>query len=201
MSAKKATALDEITLTSTTRRVGEAIRELRKSRNLTISQLAKALDRSAGHVSQIERGLSQPTLKDLYAVSTALNVTLSWFLHDQPDATDDEQDLIVRRNRRRSMDQNGLLSEVLTPQLNHRFEFMQTTFAPLVETELKSIQNPGTECGLILKGQLELWVNDRYFLLEEGDSYWFKRDQQYRSRNPSSDSPTIVVWVVSYSFS
>ncbi|MEL2319329.1 helix-turn-helix transcriptional regulator, partial [Klebsiella pneumoniae] len=49
--------------------VGEEIRRLRRSRGMAIRDLAEKIDRSVGLVSQIERGISRPSLKDLYAIS------------------------------------------------------------------------------------------------------------------------------------
>lgn len=86
-------------------KVGRTLRELRRSRRITIQQLADRLNRSTGYVSQLERGLSQPTLKDLYAACTVFGVPMSWFVDlekTQPEA-EREKDFIVRAGQRRFM--------------------------------------------------------------------------------------------------
>ncbi|WJF89633.1 XRE family transcriptional regulator [Paraburkholderia bonniea] len=179
------------------RGIGEDIRGLRKSRRMTINQLASALDRSVGYVSQIERGLSTPTLKDVYAISATLNVTVGWFLrNNEPGlAPADERGLVVRQSNRRRMSQDGILTEALSPQLGEKLEFMQSTFDPGVVTEEKSVQGTGLECGMVLSGQLELWIDDHYFVLNAGDSYSFRRSQRYHSRNPSQTERVVIIWV------
>src|SRR3546814_11026842 len=43
--------------------VGEEIRRLRRSRGMSITDLAKKIGRSVGFVSQIDRGMSKPSVK------------------------------------------------------------------------------------------------------------------------------------------
>ncbi|MGS0467590.1 helix-turn-helix domain-containing protein [Cobetia marina] len=40
------------------RRIGRQLRDLRKSRQMTLSQLAKRVGKSVGYLSQVERGVS-----------------------------------------------------------------------------------------------------------------------------------------------
>lgn len=180
--------------------VGKTMRELRRSRRITIQQLADGLNRSTGYISQLERGLSQPTLKDLYAACTIFGVPMSWFVdlaEKQPEA-DREKDLIVRGGHRRFMQHRGALTELLTPQLDSDVEFMLSTFEPGLETEPKNVPTAGAEYGYILKGKLELWVDEEKYELFEGDSYRFDRSLTYRSRNPSNTEPAIIIWVGVY---
>ncbi|TIN79664.1 MAG: helix-turn-helix transcriptional regulator, partial [Mesorhizobium sp.] len=59
------------------------IRALRKARGLTLAEIALKLDRSVGWVSQVERGLSIPSLGDLRAFAELFGVPLSlFFSHD-----------------------------------------------------------------------------------------------------------------------
>jgi len=73
-----------------------------------------------------------------------------------------------------------------------------STFEPGLETEPKNVPTSGAEYGYILKGRLELWVDEEKFELVEGDSYRFNRSSTYRSHNPSKTEPTIIIWVGVY---
>lgn len=180
--------------------VGRTLRELRRSRRFTIQQLADGLSRSTGYVSQLERGLSQPTLKDLYAACAIFGVPMSWFVdpEEKQVQVEREKDLIVRAGQRRFMLHRGARSELLTPKLNSGVEFMISTFEPGLESEPKNVPTAGAEYGYILKGRLELWVDEEKFDLLEGDSYRFDRTSIYRSRNPSPIDQTVVIWVGVY---
>ena len=48
--------------------LAQIIRDLRKRKKVTLQQLADRIERSIGFVSQIERGLSQPSVEDLHAI-------------------------------------------------------------------------------------------------------------------------------------
>lgn len=47
----------------------------------------------------------------------------------------------------------------------------------------------------MIKGTLELWAEDQYFRLQQGDSFSFKSSQKHRCRNPA-ERATQVVWVM-----
>jgi transcriptional regulator with XRE-family HTH domain len=177
--------------------IGKTLRDLRKARRITIRQLADGLNRSTGYISQLERGLSQATLKDLYAACTIFGVPMSWFVEldeKQPEAQR-EKDVIVRAGQRRYMLHQGAKTELLSPQIESEIEFLMSTFEPGLKTEPKTVPSVGAEYGYILKGKLELWVDEEKFDLAEGDSYRFNRTSTYRSRNPSATEETVIIWV------
>lgn len=82
--------------------LGQDIRALRHSRKMTLEELAKATGKSLGWVSQVERGLSIPTVDDLHRISRVLEVPMSMFL-GVADASEDERGLIVRASKRREI--------------------------------------------------------------------------------------------------
>src|ERR1700733_15023557 len=55
--------------------LGAFIRERRKQANLSLRQLAELTSLSNPYLSQIERGLHQPSVRVLRAISDALNVS------------------------------------------------------------------------------------------------------------------------------
>ena len=60
--------------------LGAFIRERRKSANLTLRQLAERTRLSNPYLSQIERGLHQPSVRVLRLLSDALNVSAETLL-------------------------------------------------------------------------------------------------------------------------
>jgi ribosome-binding protein aMBF1 (putative translation factor) len=64
--------------------LGNDIRALRKSRSLTLQELAEKLQRSVGFVSQLERGLSEPSISDLRNIATIFEVPISLFFGESP---------------------------------------------------------------------------------------------------------------------
>lgn len=60
--------------------LGAFIRERRKQANLSLRQLAEMTSLSNPYLSQIERGLHQPSVRVLKAISDALNVSAETLL-------------------------------------------------------------------------------------------------------------------------
>jgi len=57
--------------------IGRTIRELRKSRGLTLKQLARRTELSVSLLSQLERAESSASVSSLYKVATALDVKIT----------------------------------------------------------------------------------------------------------------------------
>lgn len=57
--------------------LGNALRQLRKSKGITLAELAGRADSHVGNLSRIERGTAKPSLDLLYRLSDALEFTLA----------------------------------------------------------------------------------------------------------------------------
>ena len=111
--------------------LGNDVRGLRKSRGLTLNELALKIGRSVGFISQVERGLSSPSIEDLRAIAAALDVPTSWFFATE-NQNEDELGLIVRANSRRVLGtrETGIVEELLSPDLGGSFEMFRSEFQP-----------------------------------------------------------------------
>jgi transcriptional regulator with XRE-family HTH domain len=176
---------------------GSELRELRRARSMTLAELALASGLSVGHLSQIERGVSQPSVKALQSLARALGVTVSWFFKAAGATDEAERGYIVRRGSRRklSFDQ-GVTDELLSPNLSRGIELLSCTLPPGAESGAEPYTHRGEESGVVIQGKLELWVGDRYFVLGEGDSFAFASDEPHRTRNPGNID-TVVIWAIS----
>ncbi len=58
-------------------RVEILIRQVRKSKDISIIELAKITKLSKGHISKIERGETRPTIDTLVNIALALKVDVS----------------------------------------------------------------------------------------------------------------------------
>ncbi len=176
------------------RRLGQDLRSLRKARGLTLAELALQLGRSVGWLSQVERGLSEPAISDLRALAGAFDVPLGFFFANET-APPDEQGVIVRRDARRSLgnSQDGLVEELLSPDLGGSFEVFRSVFAPGASLA-RPAQRPTEEAGYVVSGLLELTLDGRCYRLQAGDSFRFK-DEAFSWRNPG-DEPCVVIWVI-----
>jgi transcriptional regulator with XRE-family HTH domain len=177
-------------------RIGHDVKGLRKARSMTLSALASASGLSQGYLSQIERGLASPSVKALYSISRALGVTISWFF---PAAGDDHEilrDFVVRADQRRILQfASGITDELLSPNLDRQIELICCKFPPGAYSGDSSYSHTGEEAGVVLSGELELWVNEKHVVLGPGDSFAFASDIPHRYGN-AGDRETVVIWVI-----
>lgn len=80
---------------------GNKIREFRKERGLTLTQLAEKADISPSFLSGIERGVKKASISVLNKLSAAVNIPVSYLVEDDaPKAQDDGHRIQLIRNAR-----------------------------------------------------------------------------------------------------
>jgi len=175
--------------------LGRDLRGLRKARGITLKELALRVGRSVGFISQIERGLSEPSMTDLRRIATAFDVPTSWFfMVDDEDSA--ENQFIVRAGARRQLGtpEEGIVEELLSPDLGGSFEMFRTVIEPgAASTEL--LKRDTEEAGYLAAGQLDFWIDGQVFHLSAGDSFRF--DHKSHRWHNAGDVQAVIIWVVS----
>ncbi len=175
--------------------VGTDIRALRKSRSITLVDFAEQLDRSVGFVSQIERGISEPSIQDLRNIAAMFDVPVSFFFGEN-SGDPNEARYIVRAGERRKLGntEEGLIEELLSPDLGGSFEMIRSEFAPGANLQ-EAQQRDTEESAIVISGTFEIEISGLWHTLYEGDSFRFA-GEPYRWRN-TTDKPAILIWAVS----
>ena len=174
--------------------LGADLRALRKARGLTLTEIATRLDRSVGWLSQVERDLSEPSISDLRQIAECLGVPMSMlFAHSAAPA--DEQGYVVRAGSRRPMGsgEEGLIEELLSPDLTDDFEMVHSTFAANSRAG-EIIQRPTQEVGFLISGKLDLMIDGTTHTIHPGDSFRI-RGEPHEWINPY-DEPAVAIWVI-----
>jgi len=101
------------------RDLGHKVRTLRSERRMSIADLATKAGVSAGIISQIERGKSNPSMKTLQRIRAALGVSL-WAFLEQPKVVSQDPMFVRRADERLRIvvGPNKLIKELLSP-INH----------------------------------------------------------------------------------
>jgi transcriptional regulator with XRE-family HTH domain len=175
--------------------IGEKIRELRKASGRTLASIAEETGLSIGHLSQVERGLSAPSIRHLQLIAAAFGVKLSWFFDDAASPAPDDG-VVVRTARRRKRDFTGLgvVDWLLSPNLSGRLELLLCELAPGAEI-VEPYTHEGEEAGIVIAGEFELWVGERRYRLGEGDSFAFPSTTPHRYGNPGRTTARLV-WAI-----
>ena len=176
--------------------MGQSVRELRVAKEMTLQELSIGTNLSVGYLSQVERGLSVPSVSALRMIANTLDVTVSWFFRPSEKDTGREGAYIVRAQERRKLRfESGITDELLSPNLAGALELLVSRFPPGSASGAQPYTHRGEEAGLVIEGMLELWIESEKFLLKTGDSFSFPSTKPHRYRNPSKRE-AVVLWVI-----
>lgn len=149
---------------------GEKIRAKRMERKQTLKGLADATGLTQGFLSQVERGLTEPSITSLRRISHALEVPIFYFLMHEEKANP-----VVRRNERKVLKfpDSHLTFELLSPDLNRSLEMMMARLEPGAYTCEEPLTHPGEENIVVIQGKMKIQVGDDIYHLAEGDSIYY----------------------------
>jgi transcriptional regulator with XRE-family HTH domain len=192
-------------------RLGSRLREERERRGVSVRGLAREVGISASMVSQIETGKAQPSVSTLYAITTALGITVEDVFSpaaDSPTPSEWDEALeslrgqrlgpMVRPAERRVLELDSGVTWELLGELPHQsVDFLKVTYAPGGSSSSSGglMRHPGSEYGHLLSGQLVLTLGFEDLLLTPGDSICFDSTTPHRYRNEGSE-PAVGVWFV-----
>jgi transcriptional regulator with XRE-family HTH domain len=170
------------------RRLGECIRAIRLSRNMSIQDLSRRTGLSNGMVSQLERGLTTPSIRSLRLMSQALLVPISHFFDPEPMQAPNPY--IVRRGERHflRLTSSGVLKELLSPKDDGTVEIYELTISPDGSSGSDFLTHEGRKAGYILTGRIRLWLDQSPHILEPGDSFLFPGTTPYMFDNPGKET-------------
>lgn len=172
--------------------VGQRIRELRKSKGLSLRALAELSGLSPNAISLIERGENSPTVSSLRQLANALEVPIAAFFQDPSE----ERVAFVKLDQRsRSFAEGVAMESLATGLIEQRLEPFLVTIDPGAGMNSETYSHTGEEFIHCLEGLIEYRVEDRLYQMEPGDSLLFKASQIHNFRN-SSPSPAVALIVI-----
>jgi transcriptional regulator with XRE-family HTH domain len=176
--------------------VGQRLRALRLARGLSLEKVAARTGVSIGFLSQVERGLSSPSLRMLALLADTLQTGLAGLFGSEAETRDDA---IVTREQDRPnlwLWRAGITKQLLTPSgTAGGLSLFRTVLEPEASTGDDPFSHDGDEAGLVLEGDLVLTVETQTLRLATGDSFRFASRRPHRFGNPSATKRAVVLWV------
>jgi transcriptional regulator with XRE-family HTH domain len=177
-------------------RVGERIRQQRKTLGLSLQDLARSTSLSVGVLSQIERGISSPSVRALLLISRALDAQPGDFFKESEKSYSNTEIIVSESDRRVVHYSQGVKKELLSPPGLAGVELYLVTMTPGATSGADYYSHTGTESGHVLAGELRLFVEGDQFDLRRGDSFGFRSDLRHKFSNPGKSEAT-VLWALS----
>jgi transcriptional regulator with XRE-family HTH domain len=178
------------------RTLGLAVREARHARRLPLKLVADGANISVGLLSQIERGISSPSVRALRSICSVLDLPVHALFGGTQAAVEQEARRIVRVNQRRSVNfgSKGIVKEFLTAHDKGALQIMEIVLEPTGESGGEPYNHEGEEGGVVLEGHLELYIDGSVYRLGEGDAFCFESTLPHKFRN-LANGPTRVLWI------
>ena len=189
---------------------GSRIREMRKKRGLTLKEVAEATGYTIGHISQIERNLKSPSLVALRKIAACLNCSEVWLIMDDSELSakspeegkKSKESYLVRKENRIPMKipEIDVSYSIFTPSKLPNAQEAQMTglivrLKPNTWVTEKMISHGNyDESLLLLKGELELRIDNSTYIIYEGDSFYIPKNCLHNYLNTSDEEATIIVY-------
>ncbi|WP_461210907.1 helix-turn-helix domain-containing protein [Desulfocurvus sp. DL9XJH121] len=175
--------------------LGVRIRHRRTLMNMRLADLAAEVGCSESMLSKIEHGKANPSLKMLHRIAKALDIAAGALFYQS-----DEEDCLARKGTRPLLSISTLRSgtdivlEALIPHAAGRLLASNIHIVQPGGHTDGEYTHEGEDLGYILEGQLELHLDDKVHILNEGDSFYFQSDKKHGYRNPGT-TVAKVLWV------
>ena len=182
-------------------RVGATLRRLRKDKGLSLQTLADRSGVSIGMISQVERGLANPSIRLLTALRRALNASMQELFGElSPDAgaqgdPDPDPSFVRRSEDRPTIDLGNITKALLTPTDRHNLQIMILKIEPGGESGGRALSYPAEKGGLVLSGEITLQVDEETATLRAGDSAVFDSARAHSLRN-LGEEPAELLWII-----
>ena len=171
-------------------KLGKAIRLRRKALGKTLNAVAEEAGLTTGFISQVERGISSPSLSSLMSIAAALQTSFEQLL-SVPETYSE----FIQRDRRQSyaLGTAGRFYEKLGPGFPGSLMHSQIIHRPPGHESEKMCHEGEVFCYLI-SGQIEYHLDGAVFAMKPGDVVHHNTVKPHFSR-VVSDVESVELWV------
>ena len=170
--------------------IGRRLKDLRTRIGLSQRQLAKVSGVANATISQIEASRLNPTVSMLKKVLDGIPISLSEFFASDFEAPDR---IFFRQEELTEIADGGVsFMQVGANLANKSIQLLKECYQPGSGTGKHALTHEGEECGIVLRGRLEVTVAEQKAVLRPGDAYYFKSNQPHHFHNPGSEPCELI---------
>lgn len=172
--------------------VGLRVKDLRKQKDISIRELSRRAGVSATQISEIERNISSPTVPTLLKIISGLGAAASIFF----DTKIKKSVSIVRKNERQEFidRKNSVFIQSLSNGIvNTNLKIILSHPTPGITNISGGYKHDGEEFIYVIKGKIQVTLDDRKYILNEGDSIHFQGEFNHTIKNITDHEIEILV--------
>ena len=172
--------------------LGERIKDLRLSCELTQEELADRCELTKGYISQLENDLTSPSIATLIDILSALGTNLKEFF----SAEETEEKIVFNKNEfiEKATDEY-ILSWLVPNAQKNAMEPVHIILKPGCSTD-EDFPHEGEEFGYVIKGEIVLALGKRKIKVKKGESFYFTSSRVHQIINKGLINAEFV-WVSS----
>jgi transcriptional regulator with XRE-family HTH domain len=185
--------------------LGQILRQRRVAQHLSLAQVAERASVSTSFVSQVERGIANPTLSTLKSLVEALGSSVGALLEGDlngkvagsPSATVDQEVSVLRAGNRRRIVYPGtaIANELLSPNLQRKMEIIWVEAASGAGSGGHPHMHEGEECGVVISGQMRFKVGEDECVLGPRDAIYFSSSLPHSWESIGEDD-LVAIWII-----
>jgi transcriptional regulator with XRE-family HTH domain len=182
--------------------LGEMIRARRTAQKMSLAQVAEVAGVSTSFVSQVERGVANPTLSSLKSLLEAVGSSVGSLLDEASDGTAEVEHAekgvaVLRAGQRRRIVYPGssIANELLSPSLQRKMEIIWVEAAPGASSGGHPHMHEGEECGVVISGEMNFKVGETECVLGPRDAIYFSSTIPHQWENRGSE-PLVAIWII-----
>lgn len=172
--------------------LGEKIKDLRLSCELTQEELADRCELTKGYISQLENDLTSPSIATLIDILSALGTDLKEFFASE----EKEEKVTFGKNEFIEKITDEYIQNWLVPNAQkNAMEPIHVILKANSSTD-EDFPHEGEEFGYVIKGEIQLLLGKRKIKVKKGESFYFTSNKVHQILNKNNKEAEFI-WVSS----
>ncbi|CAG8999311.1 MAG: HTH-type transcriptional regulator PuuR [Candidatus Celerinatantimonas neptuna] len=170
--------------------IGVRLKRLRKEAGFSQRELARRSGVTNGFISQVEKNQVSPSVASLKKLLGELPMSLADFF---AEPSDQQSSFYCRQGQHPDIGRGEISYQLIGHfRENRAICMLHEVLHPGADSGAEMLSHKGEECGVVVRGILELTVDDEVVLLSQGDSYYFDSHRSHRFRNIGDQDCEVV---------
>lgn len=140
--------------------IGNKIKTKRKQQGLTISEFSKKIGVSNSYISQLEHNNTDPSVSVLQKIANVLDTPIAYFFE-----TEYEEPIVIQNNKTQFIQKESYQYKYISPK-----DTDMTIKQYVLETNAMIQETCSQACLHVMKGALQVTINQGSYILHEDDS-------------------------------
>lgn len=177
------------------KRLGERIKRKRENLHMQLNELAAKVGISSSALSQIEKAKSFPSIVTLKSIADNLHTTVGELIGENEILTNNP---LIKFDQKSFVEKNSSGASLYLLS-NHGNGKQMDTFLIDLEPGANSTglmkSHPGQGFCFLIKGKVEFMLDEKKYLLEKNDSFYFNSGRPHFAKNVARSNTQFLLIV------